>query len=233
MRDHKIALFEAREADLSAELAEKDAQVEELEVDSSPGLVSKTLLNLLQAALDLANTSLAHQRAAQSKTSQLLASTKDELASNSSSHKQLSRAATQLDEARAEITSLESKVETLEAKVRGLKEREKEARVELDGWLREEKGKEGSVSAVHLHHVLADARMMVEQVDKEKRELQTSLRSAKVELQKKSDELVDVQEELATLKETSKEREKVLKAKYRAANDERERLAGMEVRGFS
>lgn len=40
---------------------------------------------------------------------------------------------------------MESKVENLEAKVRGLREREKEARSELEGWLREEKGKEGSV----------------------------------------------------------------------------------------
>lgn len=32
MRDHKIALFKAKEDDLVAELAEKDAQLDELEV---------------------------------------------------------------------------------------------------------------------------------------------------------------------------------------------------------
>lgn len=67
------------------------------------------------------------------------------------------------------------------------------------------------------------------QVDKEKRELQSALRTAKTDLLKKNEELVDVQEELATLRESSKEREKVLKAKYRAATEEGERLAGIEV----
>jgi hypothetical protein len=32
MRDHKISLFKAREDDLNAELAEKDAQLQDLEV---------------------------------------------------------------------------------------------------------------------------------------------------------------------------------------------------------
>jgi len=32
MRDHKIALFKAREEDLAAELAEKDAQLADIEV---------------------------------------------------------------------------------------------------------------------------------------------------------------------------------------------------------
>jgi len=34
MRDHKIALFKAKEDDLAAELAEKAVQLEELEVSS-------------------------------------------------------------------------------------------------------------------------------------------------------------------------------------------------------
>jgi len=66
---------------------------------------------------------MVHQRAAESKTSALA-----------------------LKEAQAEISSLETKVEGLEGKVKTLKEREKEARAELDGWLKDEKGKEGSVS---------------------------------------------------------------------------------------
>lgn len=39
----------------------------------------------------------------------------------------------------------ESKVDKLENTVRTLKEREKEAREELEGWLNDEKSKEGSV----------------------------------------------------------------------------------------
>lgn len=35
MRDHKIALFKAKEDDLVAEIAEKDFQLEELEVSPS------------------------------------------------------------------------------------------------------------------------------------------------------------------------------------------------------
>lgn len=86
-----------------------------------------------------ANTSFVHQRAADIKNKKLLSSNQD---------KQLAKAQSDLEDARAEITRLEEKAETFEVKVRGLKEREKEARAELDGWLREEKGKEGSVSRI-------------------------------------------------------------------------------------
>ncbi|CAD6583673.1 MAG: hypothetical protein TREMPRED_003614 [Tremellales sp. Tagirdzhanova-0007] len=185
MRDHKIALFKTKEDDFAAELAEKDARLQELDARVFPSQ---------------ANTSLAHQRAAESKTNKLLISNQD---------KQHSKAQSDLEEARAEIARLEGRVDGLETKVRGLKEREKEARAELDGWLREEKGKEGSV-------------------DKEKRELQSGLRAARIELQKKNEDLNDVQEELATVRESSKEREKVLKAKYREATEERDRLASIE-----
>jgi hypothetical protein len=41
--------------------------------------------------------------------------------------------------------ALMAKVELLEGSVRALKEREKEARAELEGWLREEKSKENGV----------------------------------------------------------------------------------------
>jgi hypothetical protein len=59
--------------------------------------------------------------------------------------------------------------------------------------------------------------------------LRTALRNAKNELQRKSEELVDVQEELSGLKEISKEREKALKGKLRDATAERDRLIGIEV----
>ena len=91
-----------------------------------------------------------------------------------------------------------------------LREREKEARSELDGWLRDEKSKDHST-------------------DKEKRELKLALKSTKAELALKTEELQDVQEELASLKETSKERERGLKAKLKEAQDESRRLASMEV----
>lgn len=41
-------------------------------------------------------------------------------------------------------------MEKLEATVRTLKEREREARTELDSWVREEKSKEGTVSLMSL-----------------------------------------------------------------------------------
>ncbi|KAK8861474.1 hypothetical protein IAR55_002295 [Kwoniella newhampshirensis] len=178
MRDHKLALFQAKEEDLTAELAEKDAQIVDLEI-----------------ALSEANTSLAHQRAASSKTSR-------EVASHSSISKDLIKAQSELSEAQTEISNLESKVQMLEAKVRGLKDREKEARSELDGWLREEKGKEGST-------------------DKEKRELQSQLRRTKEELEETKDELEEV-------KRLGRDREKILKGKLRDAIDEKERLIGLE-----
>jgi len=217
MRDHKITLFKAKENDLVVELAEKDAQLEELEVSTAPHLTN-VLQHPVQVSLAQGNTSLAHQRAADSKTSKLLASSQD---------KQLARAQSDLEDARVEVTRLEERVESLETKVRGLKQREKEARAELDGWLREEKGKEGSV---RLSACLWFSGVDVTEVDKEKRELQTAVRSAQSELQKKNDEFADVQEELSAFRESSKEREKALKAKYRAATEERERLASIEVR---
>jgi uncharacterized protein YhaN len=61
----------------------------------------------------------------------------------------------ELKQAHAEIATLENKVEGLEGKVKTLKEREKEAKSELDGWLRDEKGKEGSVSLRLVQTVLS------------------------------------------------------------------------------
>lgn len=66
-------------------------------------------------------------------------------------------------------------------------------------------------------------------MDKEKRELQSALRTARNEVQGKIDELADLQEELATFRESSREREKALKAKHRAAVEEKDRLASIEV----
>lgn len=96
MRDHKLALFQAKEADLVAELAEKDAQLEQL-------------------------------------------------VSSVGNKGQLAESRRELAGAKQQIIGLDAKVDSLETKVRGLKEREKEARAELDAWLRDERGKDGSV----------------------------------------------------------------------------------------
>lgn len=119
-----------------------------------------------------------------------------------------------------ENAALQSQIEQLEASVRGWKTKEKEARSELDGWLKEEKSKDGVVRQRRLLH--CRCRHADIQSDKERRELQKELRSVKVDLQQKTDEAVDLQEELSALRDLSKEREKQLKAKLRAAERGRE-----------
>lgn len=59
--------------------------------------------------------------------------------------------------------------------------------------------------------------------------MQTALKTAKADLAKKTEELGDAQEELATLQESSKEREKALKQKLKDMTLEKDRLAGLEV----
>lgn len=63
------------------------------------------------------------------------------------------------------------------------------------------------------------------QSDKEKKDLQIQLRSTKADLQRKADELADLQEEMSALKEASREREKALKAKIKAVYEEHGRAA--------
>ncbi|WVF67119.1 hypothetical protein IAT40_001864 [Kwoniella sp. CBS 6097] len=179
MRDHKLALFRAREDELVADLAERDDRLAKME-----------------AALSEANTSLAHQQA----SSQLTSST---------TSKELVRAQTDLTSARNEIATLEDKVQVLEVKVKGLKEKEKEARSELDSWLREEQGKQGSES-------------------KMQKELQGQIKKLKGELTTRSEELGEAKEELEEMQRSGKEREKTLKIKLREANEERDRLLGVE-----
>jgi DNA-binding transcriptional regulator YbjK len=59
--------------------------------------------------------------------------------------------------------------------------------------------------------------------------LQAALKTVKAELEDRTQELADVQDELASLQTSSAEREKTLKAKYRAAKEEAARLADVEV----
>jgi chromosome segregation ATPase len=106
MRDHKLALFQAKEDDLVSELAERDARLDHLE-----------------AELREANTSRKHQRVADDRA-----------------------AREEAESLKAENKAMESKVERLESSVKALRDKENEARVELEGWLREEKGKESGVS---------------------------------------------------------------------------------------
>lgn len=59
--------------------------------------------------------------------------------------------------------------------------------------------------------------------------MQVALKSAKSELAVKTEELGDLQEELANVKESSKEREKTLKQKLKEVTLEKDRLAGLKV----
>ncbi|KAK1927426.1 hypothetical protein DB88DRAFT_477989 [Papiliotrema laurentii] len=96
MRDHKITLFKAKEADMIADMAEKDARIDELE-----------------AELDGANTSIAHQRAAQAKASKLQSST---------SQKELEEQQVQLQSLQSKVESLESRLRGSKAREAELKE---------------------------------------------------------------------------------------------------------------
>ncbi|OXG34385.1 hypothetical protein C359_05841 [Cryptococcus neoformans Bt120] len=152
----------------------------------------------LEVMLERSNASLEQERNAIRKAS----------SSQVTSSKDLSKAQMELESARAEINTLEDKVASLETKVRGLKDREKEARSELESWLREE----GSAS----------------KHQKEKKESQIQLRAMKSELEKKKEEIEELKEELEEAVRSGKEKEKVLKKRLRDANEEKERLLGIE-----
>lgn len=126
MRDHKITLFEAKESDLVSELAERDEQLAELEVGVSHWTTLRT-----QASLGRANTSLAHQRAAQVKA--------DKLASTETQ--------SQLSSARSQISDLEAEVQSLKSKLRDLRDREEEAAVEIETLKSQSKGEADTVSS--------------------------------------------------------------------------------------
>lgn len=66
--------------------------------------------------------------------------------------------------------------------------------------------------------------------DNEIRTLKAQLRSVKSDLDTKDGECVDLQEELASLKERSKEKEKELKSKLKASNEELEHAKLVQVR---
>ncbi|WVW80019.1 hypothetical protein I302_101992 [Kwoniella bestiolae CBS 10118] len=175
MRDHRISLLQAKEGDLLAELREKDAQISNLE-----HTLSKTSSSLTQ----LQSTS----SLSSSTTSKELVSTQKELASS-----------------RSTIDNLENKVELLETKVKTLREREKEAKGELENWLKDEKSKNGSM-------------------EKSKKEFMNQIRMLKSDLSKKDEEL----EEFEEFRRSAKEREKTLKMRLKEANEERDRLVGVE-----
>ncbi|KIR39812.1 hypothetical protein I307_02574 [Cryptococcus deuterogattii 99/473] len=181
LRDHKITLFQVKEEELVREIEERDIRIEDLEV-----------------MLESSNACLEQER----NTIRMASS------SQLTSSKDLSKAQMELESARAEINTLEDKVASLETKVRGLKDREKEARSELESWLREE----GSAS----------------KYQKEKKESQIQLRAMKSELEKKKEEIEELKEELEEAERSGKEKEKVLKKRLRDANEEKERLLGIE-----
>lgn len=121
---------------------------------------------------------------------------------------------------------LESKIEKLEASLQKLKGSEKAARDQLAEVLQLEKSNEGSVS---LHRRIPYVNSLIFQADKEKKQLQASLKAVKADLAKKEEELNDLQEELSNAKESSKEREKTLKQKLKEVTLEKDRLIGLEV----
>ena len=67
------------------------------------------------------------------------------------------------------------------------------------------------------------------QIEKEKRQLQMTLKTTKDNLATKEEELSDLREELSTVKDSSKEREKALKQKLKEMTLEKDRLTGLEV----
>ena len=92
---------------------------------------SLSLINLLtpQAELETARASIKRQTASSAKSSAGMSSAQEENA------------------------ALLAQVAQLEASVRGWKAKEREARAELDGWLKEEKSKDGAVSKATRRHV--------------------------------------------------------------------------------
>jgi chromosome segregation ATPase len=215
MRDHKISLFVSREADLEAEVNDKEWRISELEV-------SVTRLSCVnsQAELESANTSIAHQRAAESKA--------QALAESSTLESKLVELETKLAAAEAENLELEAQG----AKHRA--EREDTA-VEKDNRIAELE--EQVVKLVEKRRTLkekfAEANAEIEQLSNSKgdassevvAELRTQLRAAKFEASKQEAEAADTLAEL----EISKEREKALKSKFQEAHKEQLRLAGIEV----
>ncbi|WOO79546.1 Laminin subunit beta-2 [Vanrija pseudolonga] len=187
MRDHKLVLFQSREDDMLAEVEDKASRIAELE-----------------EALQSANTSLAHQRAAERKAAAVEWTSKKDESRAEAEALQAKLAA--LEEEHAQVCTVNSKNVD---KYQKLKEREKEAQAEIKRLLSEERPDPAA--------------------DSDKAELKAQLRAAKVEAAKRTEEASDLAEELSVLKETSKEREKALKAKYREAQEERNRLAAVEV----
>jgi chromosome segregation ATPase len=75
-------------------------------------------------------------------------------------------------------------------------------------------------------------RKLTGQSDKEIRALKAQLRASKTDLDAKDGECVDLQEEMATLKEKSKERERELKMKLKEAAAASEQVVALQVRPF-
>lgn len=78
--------------------------------------------------------------------------------------------------------------------------------------------------------ICAQSYELTVQSDKEIRALKAQLRAAKTDLDAKEGECVDLQEEMATLKEKSKERERELKMKLKEAAAASEQVTSLQVR---
>lgn len=196
---------------MAAELTEKQSRIAELEVSCTRKPYADN-----QEELASANTSLAHQRAAESKAKAMISSTQDEvrleaaalaqkLAKAEEENKKLLAAQADKDESHAaEVETLQENYRKLLEKKRALKADLAEVNAERDR-LAESGGDDSSEAA---------------------KDLRDQLRAAKAEARKKSDEAADIQFEL----EAAKEREKALLAKYQEAQKEKARLLGVAVR---
>ncbi|GMK58593.1 hypothetical protein CspeluHIS016_0600350 [Cutaneotrichosporon spelunceum] len=187
-RDHALALAKSRAADLEDVTANKEAQIAALE-----------------AQLETANTSLAHQRAAESRArvtsereGEAVVALEDQLAEKA-------EAAVAL---KVELKELKGKLAKLEDAHRILGEKEADARADIKR--------------------LGDASSKDAEKGEEVAELRAQLRAAKAAASKQEKAAEAAREETEETKAEYKDILRTLKEKYRAAKAETARLAGVE-----
>jgi hypothetical protein len=119
MRDHKLAMFQAREADLLAELAEKVGTIDGLEVGGSRRSTPTHVRLISQESLAAANASIEQSTASSEAIS------------------------TSLSSASTEKAKLESRIASLESKLAKSQSRETDLQAELESVMNDDKSKDG------------------------------------------------------------------------------------------
>ncbi|BEI99008.1 hypothetical protein CcaverHIS631_0400510 [Cutaneotrichosporon cavernicola] len=186
--DHALALTESRAADLEDVTARKDARIVALE-----------------AQLEAANTSLAHQRAAESRAR---VSSEREGEAVVALEEQLAEKADATAALDGQLKELRGKLTKLEDAHRALVEKEADARAEIKR--------------------LQDASSKNTDSGEQVTELRVQLRAAKAEASKHEKAAEAAREEAEDTKAEYKDVLKTLKDKYRSAKAETARLAGVE-----